>query len=373
MSGPQTLPRAARPFVEFPTHLRRYGFSVAPEQTVAFLAAIELLGPGSIEQIRRACHATLAPPRERHGEFDALFDGFFIGREIAALAGGEDDDDDMQVFEEGSGEREQLVSEEDDDVGQQAATIERLSQRQLAPTDALRDLRRLAREAPQRLPRRRGLRRSAYVKGKFFDLRRSLREAIRHDGEVMHLPRMRRKTRQRPILVLIDVSGSMKDGTDARLGFAHALKRSADRVEVFTLGTRLTRVTKSLGLRDRSQALAAASETVSDWDGGTRIGDALQALLAVPRFSGFARGALVLVLSDGLERGEPAAMIDAARRLSRLAWKVCWLTPLASDPAYAPQTEALSAVLPYLDDLADGSSTAQLCDYVINIAEARAA
>ncbi len=115
-------------------------------------------------------------------------------------------------------------------------------------------------------------------------------------------------------------------------------------VEVFTFGTRLTRVTRPLRLKRREQALTAAAHLVSDWDGGTRIGDALQAFLAVPRFAGYARGAAVIVVSDGLERGDVAALRDAVAKLSRRAWRLSWLTPLATGPGFTPQTEALIAI-----------------------------
>jgi uncharacterized protein len=169
------------------------------------------------------------------------------------------------------------------------------------------------------------------------------------------------------VLLLIDVSGSMKDRTDAHLDFAHALARAAQRLEVFTIGTRLTRVTMALRRRNRDQARAAAATLVADWDGGTRIGDALQAFLAVPRFAAHARGALVLVLSDGLERGDPAAMTAAVARLSALAWRISWLTPLGADPRFAPETDALRSILPLIDDLADGSSTKSLCAHVLQL------
>ena len=139
----------------------------------------------------------------------------------------------------------------------------------------------------------------------------------------------------------------MKARTEAHLRFAHALVRAADRIEVFTIGTRLTRVTRALQLKNREQALATASGLVSDWDGGTRIGDALQAFLAVPRFAGAARGAVVLILSDGLERGDPKAMTDAVKRLAARAWHLSWMTPLAADPGYRPETAALKSILPH--------------------------
>ena len=165
----------------------------------------------------------------------------------------------------------------------------------------------------------------------------------------------------------------MKARTDAHLRFAHALVRAADRIEVFTIGTRLTRVTRALRLRNRERALATASGLVSDWDGGTRIGDALQAFLAVPRFAGAARGAVVLILSDGLERGDPKAMTDAVKRLAARAWHLSWMTPLAADPGYRPETAALKSILPHLDTLADAGSTERLCHHVLNLAQPRAA
>jgi uncharacterized protein with von Willebrand factor type A (vWA) domain len=127
-------------------------------------------------------------------------------------------------------------------------------------------------------------------------------------------------------------------------------------VEIFTFGTRLTRLTRALKLKNRAQALSTAAGLVADWDGGTRIGDALQAFLAVPRFAGYARGAIVAILSDGLERGEPEQMINAVQRLAARAWRIDWLSPLAADPGYRPETEALAAIRPLLASLSDGGS-----------------
>jgi hypothetical protein len=234
-------------------------------------------------------------------------------------------------------------------------------------------LRRFQRALPGRLPQRRGYRRVAARRGPGLDLRRAMKEAIRNDGEIFRLPRLVRRLRRRAILLLIDVSGSMKARTDAHLRFAHALVCAADRVEVFTIGTRLTRVTRALRLRNREQALATASGLVSDWDGGTRIGDALEAFLAVPRFAGAARGAVVLILSDGLERGDPKAMTDAVKRLAARAWHLSWMSPLAAELGYRPETAALKSILPHLDALADAGSTERLCHHVLNLAQPRAA
>ena len=367
MTSVPPLPRAAWPFVAFPALLRAHGFAIAPEQTTAFLAGITLLGPRSLDDIRRAARATLAPPPERLAEFDALFSTFFAGQTVAAPTEGEPDEsrDEVQVRDEGASLLEPPDADELNEAGAVATSAEALSARRfaaLAPDDVLR---RFAREAPARLPQRRVRRRRVARQGDRIALRRALRLAVRYDGELMQLPRLRRRTHLRAVLLLIDVSGSMKARTDEHLRFAHALARAYARTEVFTFGTRLTRITRAMRLRREAQALAAAATMVADWDGGTRIGDALQAFLAVPRFAGLARGAYVLILSDGLERGEPDAMIDAVRRLARLAWRIDWLTPLAADPDFQPRTAGLSGILPIIDHLADGSSLQSVVGHVL--------
>jgi uncharacterized protein with von Willebrand factor type A (vWA) domain len=361
------LPAAARPFVTFATRLRANGFPVAPEQTVAFLSAIALLGPSSMAHVRGAALATLAPSPERRELFDALFDLHFLGNDMAA-ADGEDfaADAEMQAQDD-SGLQEILVGDEINETGGQATGAEALSVRLLAPQDGSDALRRLARDLPGSLPKRRGYRRRNARRGGGIDLARSLRNAIRTDGEVMALKRWRRRERPRPLLLLIDVSGSMKQRTDANLALAHVVAQAAPRVEVFTFGTRLTRLTRALKLKNRAQALSTAAGLVADWDGGTRIGDALQAFLAVPRFAGYARGSVVAILSDGLERGDPAQMINAVQRLAARAWRIDWLSPLAADPGYRPETEALATIRPLLASLSDGGSTVAITRRLLSL------
>jgi uncharacterized protein with von Willebrand factor type A (vWA) domain len=373
MSDSGTLPRAAQPFVTFTALLRDYRFAVVPEQTVAFLAAIDLLGPSGITDIRRAAHATLAPPPERRSEFDALFDVHFLGNAAVAETPVITADDEVRIREGDRGSFDPSLTDQVHESGRAAASAEALAARRFGAESDTDILRRFRRALPERLPRRRGYRRYVDRRGRAVDLRRTLREAIRNDGEVMRLPRLRRRPRQRRVLLLIDVSGSMKERTEAHLRFAHAFAQAVERVETFTVGTRLTRVTRALRRKNRDQALAAASAIVADWDGGTRIGDALQAFLAVPRFAGYARGALVLIVSDGLERGDHRAMTAAVARLSSLAWRLSWFTPLAADRRFRPETDALKSILPLIDDLADGSSTERLCAHVLALSQARTA
>jgi uncharacterized protein with von Willebrand factor type A (vWA) domain len=362
-----TLPRALTPFVAFPALLRANGFAVAPDQTTAFIAATGLLGPRGIEDLHRAARATLAPPPERFDEFDALFRLAFLGQSLAT-PGSAEADETTRAFDDRDGGDTPPEAEEEPS-GTEPSGAERLFARRFAPLPEAEALRRFRRAAPDRLPRRRSRRLATAARG-VPDLRRALRDAVARDGELVELPRRARRARRRRVLLLIDVSGSMKDRTDSHLRLAHALAQAHDRAEVFTLGTRLTRVTRALRRREPTQALALAATLVADWDGGTRLGDALQAFLAVPRFAGFARGALVVLLSDGLERGDPAAMVDAVERLSRLAWGLLWLTPLARDRGYAVGTAALAAVLPFLDRLGDGSSADRLCSEILSFERA---
>ena len=370
MSETAELPRAARAFVDFAALLRDNGFAVAPEQTTSFLAAIGLLGPRSLEDIRRAGLATLAPAPERLAVYDALFRIHFLGGE--ALEGGAESEETLRVQDESIGEEEPLYADEINESGQAATRAEAVVERRFnqAGGDALR---RLAREASRRLPLRRGHRRMRARRGPFADLKRTLRESARNDGELLRLSRLKRRPRPRKLLVLIDVSGSMKERTDENLALSHALTQAAPLVETFTFGTRLTRVTRALRLKRREQALRAAGGIVSDWDGGTRIGDALQAFLAVPRFAGYARGAAVVVISDGLERGDVAAMRDAAAKLSRRAWRFDWLTPLATSRAFTPQTAGLTAIRPFVDEMGAGGSSAAIVAHILSLRARRTA
>jgi len=366
------LPRAARIFISFVALLRANGFAVAPEQTTAFLAAIELLGPRSLEHIRQAGLATLAPPPERRATYDRLFDIHFRGSEAIERAEGEDEET-VRLQEEGRGEDEPPLADEANESGFAATRGEALVERRFAHDTTSDALRRLSREAPARLPRRRGHRRMRARRGPFADLRRTLRDSVRNDGEVLRLGQLKRRLRPRKMLLLIDVSGSMKARTEENMKLAHALLQAVHSAEVFTFGTRLTRVTRPLRLKRREQALTAAAHLVSDWDGGTRIGDALQAFLAVPRFGGYARGAAVIIISDGLERGDVSALRDAVAKLSRRAWRVSWLTPLATAPEFKPQTEALIAIRRFVDDLAGGGSSAAVVSHLLSLGNGRAA
>jgi uncharacterized protein with von Willebrand factor type A (vWA) domain len=363
------LPPAAANLLGFARLLRSCGFTVAPEQAISFMEGVALLGPRSMDDIREAALALLAPPADRRMDFESLFRAYFWG-DVVYVAQGETDEA-TRVKDDGEAREQLAVESLPEKGGARASTAERLSARAFA-----RDEDRLAafrRELPAALPARRSFRNVRTLTGGKLDLRRSLRAIVGADGDVPSPCLRRRPLVQRRLLMLIDVSGSMKLHTTDYLKLAHAVVHAADRAEIFAFGTRLTRLTPSLSLRDRDAALARVAELVEDWDGGTRIGPTLAAFLAVPRFAAFARGAAVVILSDGLERGGHAEMEAALRRLSARAHRLSFCTPLAGDPRFRPETGALKAVLPLLDDLVDGSSIAALTRFILSLARPAAA
>jgi uncharacterized protein len=223
----------------------------------------------------------------------------------------------------------------------------------------LASLARLMQGLPLMLPKRRSRRRVPARSGSP-DLRRTLRRSFRTGGEpVDRAWRMRRRDRRRLVL-LLDVSGSMDAYSRALAMFAHAALRSGRRVEAFCFGTRLTRVTRSLAAADADVALARAAVEVVDWDGGTRIGESLKVFLDEYGHGGLARGAVVIICSDGLEVGDPELLAEQMARLRRLAYRVVWLNPLREDPKYEPLARGMKSALPHVDLFASGHNFTSL-------------
>ncbi|MCY7340847.1 MAG: VWA domain-containing protein [Pseudonocardia sp.] len=192
------------------------------------------------------------------------------------------------------------------------------------------------------------------------DPRRTVRAMLRRGGEPVRLERRVRRVRPRRLVLIVDVSGSMQPYADAFLRFAHAAARRRAGTEVFTVGTRLTRVTREMRGRDPSTALLAVSGAVPDWSGGTRLGELMKAFLDRWGQRGVARGAVVVVASDGWERGDAGLLGEQMQRLSRLAHRVVWVNPHRGQPGYAPMTAGMLAALPSVDDFVDGHSLAAL-------------
>ena len=199
-------------------------------------------------------------------------------------------------------------------------------------------------------------------KGASFDLRRTFRSMPRYGGELLDLARRKRRDRPRPLVLICDVSGSMERYTRMLLHFIHSMARGQERVEAFLFATRLTRVSHYLDYRDIDRSVTEVARAVPDWAGGTRIGE------AIGRFNHrwarrvLGRGAVVLLISDGWDRGEPELLSLEAARLQRSCRRLIWLNPLLGSPEYEPLTRGMQAALPFVDDFLPVHNLASLQD-----------
>src|SRR3954470_774808 len=251
-----------------------------------------------------------------------------------------------------------------DDAGRLASGLEVLRQKDFAACsdDELAVIARLLRQLTLTAPRRRSRRTERAPTGGRPDLRRALRDCVGDATRPGPLRRRRRRERARPIVLVLDVSGSMSAYSRLLLQFAWSALRATTSVEVFCFGTRLTRVTRELGRRQPDAALDDAAKSVLDWDGGTRIGESLQQLLREHSRRASCRGAVVVVCSDGLERGDPQVLATQLARLRRLSHRIVWVNPLSGDPRFEPVTQGMTAALPYVDALVAGHSLNTLED-----------
>ena len=201
------------------------------------------------------------------------------------------------------------------------------------------------------------------------DVRRTVRRALRSGGEPVRRSFVGPSTRPRRVVLLCDVSGSMEPYARALVRFLHSAVVGRTQVEAFALGTRLTRITRELSSRDPDVALAAAARQVVDWSGGTRIGEGLREFNDRWGVRGMARGAVVVILSDGWDRGEPEVLAEQMARLQRVAFRVVWVNPLKATTDYAPLARGMAAALPFVDEFVEGHSLASLEDLVEVIAK----
>ena len=338
--------------------LQSAGLPLTPADRVDFPRAMTLMPLREIDDLYWTARTTLVSGIDQIETFDRVFDAWFRAGSLPEIVVNEPEQDEESEAEHPHASQEGAVPIELGEGTGSAASHHELLQRR-ALDRASRDERelwlRMQRAAATSLPVMRGRRRRPGRVG-MLDVREVLRDSMRSEGEIMRLSYRRRPPRQRRVLLLIDVSGSLKANSPANLRFAHALVHGAERAEVFTFGTRLTRITSVLCHADVDEALARLSSHIFDFDGGTRIGGAFEEFLGNSRYLALARGALILVISDGLERGDPDLMADTTRRLSRLGHRLVWLTPLLADPSYRPLTRGMRAILGDLDALGDGSS-----------------
>lgn len=344
--------------VSFARQLRDAGVRPGTDAVGDFCRATALLG---VEEVYWAGLTTLVSRRDDIPVYDRVFDGFFGGeppprrpprprlRLITTAAAGEDG-----AGEAGEGEAPRIA---------RASRIELLRRKSFerCTDEELAEIASLAKGFARSLPRRRSRRRAEARTG-LLDLRSTMRRSLRTEGEPFDRRFRSRPLTPRRLVLLIDVSGSMSGTSRGLLVLAHALLRFEPRTDVFCFGTRITRVTSALATRRVDDALAAVARVVADWEGGTRIGDSLQALLDRSGHRGAVRGATVVLCSDGLDVGEPDVLARQMQRLSLLAHRVVWLNPLKAGAGYEPLARGMQAALPFVDVFADGSSLASIED-----------
>ena len=359
----QVLPALAG----FGRELRAAGVPVGSGQVLSFCQGLSHLDPTDLRDIYWSGRACLVSHRDDLAAYDDAFGRYFLGDTAPRLvahsgdAPAVDSSDarplDMPAPVAG-GERRPSA----EDVGQAASDAELLRRKDFAECDPdeLAAIGRLMTGLVVGTPTRKTRRTERARKGARPDLRRALRTHVRHGGAVVHIPRRRARVRPRPLVLLLDVSGSMSSYSRALLQFAYAVARGPGRVEVFCFGTRLTRVSGALARRDPDEALRRAAETVVDWQGGTRIGESIREYLRTWAWRGGYRGGVVVVCSDGLERGDPEVLAAAMARLARPAYRVFWVNPLKTGPTYEPATRGMRAALPHIDLLVSGHNLASL-------------
>jgi uncharacterized protein with von Willebrand factor type A (vWA) domain len=216
-------------------------------------------------------------------------------------------------------------------------------------------------------PGERRTRRWVSGRGSRVDVRRALARSLRTGGEVVKLPSRRRRTRPRPLVLICDVSGSMERYSRMLLHFVHAIGQRHRRVEAFLFSTELTRITSALRFRRLDTAVTAVSRSVPDWSGGTRTGEALRQLNQRWTRRVLHGGAVVLLISDGWDRGDPHMLRDQIARLQRSCHRLIWLNPLLGTEHYAPLTRGLKAALPFVDDFLPARTLNNLADLAVHL------
>jgi uncharacterized protein with von Willebrand factor type A (vWA) domain len=354
---------AANHVTGFLAALREAGIAASHQKQQDFLQTLSAAPPATQRGLYWQARITLTGSKEEIDRFNPVFETWF-GENQAGVKPPESDSEGEEVRKPDSlhGGTVPLPLTPGEGTGQAASLddlLNRMSPRRAnAQEQAL--IKRARRAAERHLPRRPSLRLRASHTRDVIDLRRMIRAAARHGGELIRFRYRARPMKKRPVLVFVDVSGSLKGLTPDYLRFARALGETSARVEVFSFGTRLTRLTDSLlnGVFDR--ALQRVAAKVEDFEGGTQIGRSLTGFFAHRQYAGLARGAVVIILSDGLERGDPALLLHAVQRLHRLAERLVWLTPLKRDADYRPVTRAMTAVAPYLDRIGGAASLERL-------------
>jgi uncharacterized protein with von Willebrand factor type A (vWA) domain len=355
--------------VSFVRALRQAGITVPVGSAVSYYQALGELDIERRASLYWAGRATLVRRPEDIAVYDRTFAEFFTGIRLQDLTVPTPPVEVQLAFDEDEGDEPPPSDEEP--VDRDAITLQvrwsgvetlRHKDFALCSSEELDEARRLMTDLRLVGARRRS-RRWKKAKGSDItrlDLRRTVRHALRASGEPMRRAYQTHGERPRRLVLLLDVSGSMEPYSRAFLRFVHAAVVGRTKVEAFALGTRLTRMTRELQTHDPDEALDRAARAVLDFSGGTRLGDTLRRFNDQWGVRGMARGAIVVILSDGWDRGDPEALAEEMQRLSRVAFRVIWVNPLKASPGYAPLAKGMAAALPHVDVFIEGHSLASL-------------
>ena len=359
--------------------LRRLGLEVHVGRLLDVTEALQHVDIGSRDEVYYTCRSLLVHRHEDLETFDVAFDAFWRdhGQQEAAdqARSSPHETDSRSVLQE----TESRATIDDLEADAASGALRTWSNADVIADKDFAEFTgeemALARAALDRLVWNPGERRTRHWvagRGSRIDLRRALARSIRTGGDVVALPRRRRRMRPRPIVLLCDVSGSMEHYSRMLLQFVHAMGRRHRRFEAFLFSTRLTRITRELRRSHLDEAVAAVSRSVPDWSGGTRIGDALR--LFHQRWARVVlhRGPVVLLISDGWDRGDPSVLRDQVARLQRSCHRLIWLNPLIGTTDYAPLTRGLVAALPFLDDFLPVRTLSNLSDLALHLNALRA-
>lgn len=369
LAGPGSFAAPESVIVAFVAALRRAGLDIPVGATVAYTEALDQVGVADRSSVYWAGRATLITRPEDISIYDQVFDSFWVSGGAMVLRPVElaqpvtvllDDGEDDELDEPGPDDTD---APDGDIQAVRYSPAEVLRHRDFAECSAaeldeahriMATMRTTASVRPSRRHR------PASHRGTRPDLRRTVRNSMRTGGETIRRAHSRPTDRPRRLILLADVSGSMEPYSRSLLRFVHAATTGRTRVEAFAIGTRLTRLTRELSSRDPDAAFERATSAVEDWSGGTRLGEMLAEFNDHWGVRGMARGAVVVILSDGWDRGDPDVLAEQMARLGRVAHKVVWVNPLKATPGYEPLARGMAAALPHVDRFIEGHSLAAL-------------
>ena len=351
--------------VAFARILRGAGVDVPLDSVIVFVSALNQTGLENRDDVYWAAYSTLIRRHEDTQIFDRAFAVFWDQLIAVDTTSYEQQTEsvtlliDSEEEENNDDSNTETLKEDENTIALRFSSIETLREKDFAAyTDTeLREAEKFMSSLKLAGPPKRSLRlQKTNRKGTRHDIRRTMRAVLQNDGEPIERYWREPSTKLRRLVVLLDISGSMEPYARALLRFMHAAVVGRQRVEAFTLGTRLTRITRELTSRDPDRALAQTSAQVADWSGGTRLGECLQNFNDNWGVGSLARGSIFVILSDGWDRGEPKVLAEQMLRLQRVAYRVIWVNPLKVSPGYAPLARGMAAAMPYIDEFVEGHS-----------------